>query len=266
MEPTLRSYPFTKTPSLSSCSMNNEEAKLILQAYRLGGQDSADPQFQEALEQLKRDPELAHWFDDQCAFDTHVQVKLKSALQPPAQLKAKLLAQRKVIRPVIWWRQPAWLAAAAVFVLIAVIAGFWLNSATEPQFEAFRQSMVRDSRMMPGHVKFMAKDVGQIQQWLSERGVNANLDLPAALSDKPTKGCRVIDWRGQKVTLICFMLDGKEHVDLFVIDTTQFRDFTPRAAPQFARVDGLTTASWARGGKTYLLTSAADESVLRKYL
>lgn len=246
--------------------MKNEEAELILQAYRLGGQDSADPQFQEALEQLKRDPDLARWFDEQRAFDKQVQVKLKSAFQPPAHLKAKLLAQRKLIRPVIWWRQPAWLAAAAAFVLIATIAGLWLNTAHKPRFEAFRQSMVKDSRLMPGHVKFMAKDVGQIQQWLSERGINANLDLPAALSDKPTEGCRVIDWRGRKVTLICFMLDGKEHVDLFVIDTTGFRDLTPSSAPQFARVDGLTTASWARGAKTYLLISAADETVLRKYL
>ncbi len=42
--------------------MNNQEAKLILQAYRLGGQDAADPLFQEVLEQLKRDPDLAKWF------------------------------------------------------------------------------------------------------------------------------------------------------------------------------------------------------------
>src|SRR5258706_136048 len=39
--------------------MNNQEAKLILQAYRCGGQDASDPLFAEALEQARRDPELA---------------------------------------------------------------------------------------------------------------------------------------------------------------------------------------------------------------
>jgi hypothetical protein len=53
-------------------------------------------------------------------------------------------------------------------------------------------------------------------------------------------------------------------VDLFVIDRTRFSDLTPSEAAQFGRADGLTTATWARGGKTYLLTSSADESVIRK--
>lgn len=245
--------------------MNNAEAKLILQAYRLGGQDAADPQFQEALDQIKRDPELARWFSEQRSFDVRVQAKLKSALTPPAHLKANLLAQGKVIEPVAWWRQPVWVAAAAVFVLMAAVAGFWLKTTKEPQFETFRLSMVNNSRLVPGHIQFMAKDVSQIRQWLGERN-NADLDLPTALRDKPTKGCRVVDWQGRKVALICFMLDGQEHVDLFVIDTTRFRDFSPHVRPEFAQIGGLTTASWESQGKTYLLTSTADESVVRKYL
>jgi hypothetical protein len=249
--------------------MNNQEAKLILQAYRLGGQDAADPQFHEALEQFKRDPDLARWFSEERAIETRVQAKLKAAIQPPAHLKASLLAQRKIVRPVVWWRQPAWLAAAAAIVLLAAIAMFWIQPSHEPRFAAFRQAMVQNSMNMTDHVSFMAQDMSQIQQWLKERDIDTNFDLPAALRDKPIQGCRVIDWKGQKVTLICFMhngKDGKEHVDLFVIDRTHFRDLTPSATPQFARADGLTTASWVRGQKTYLLTSTADETVLRKYL
>jgi hypothetical protein len=55
-------------------------------------------------------------------------------------------------------------------------------------------------------------------------------------------------------------------VDLFVIDRTQFRDFTPSETPHLSQTDGVTTAGWARGPKTYLLTSTAGEAVLRKYL
>ena len=88
-------------------------------AYRLGGQDTVDPQFQEALEQLKRDPELARWFADEHALETRVQAKVKAAVKPPPSLKGSLLAQRKIVRPVAWWRQPPWLAAAAAIVVVA---------------------------------------------------------------------------------------------------------------------------------------------------
>jgi hypothetical protein len=49
--------------------MNIEEAKLILSAYRPDGQDAGDPQFQEALELTKQNPDLARWFAEAQAWD-----------------------------------------------------------------------------------------------------------------------------------------------------------------------------------------------------
>lgn len=92
--------------------MNNEEAKYILQAYRLNGQDAQDPQFREALEQLKRDPELARWFAEERAIDSRIGAKLKAGIKAPVNLKALLLAQRTMVHPAPWWRQPQWLATA----------------------------------------------------------------------------------------------------------------------------------------------------------
>ena len=57
--------------------MNNEEAKLILQAYRPGGQDANDPRFREALEQARRDPELARWFANEQALDSRISTKVQ---------------------------------------------------------------------------------------------------------------------------------------------------------------------------------------------
>ncbi len=74
--------------------MNNQEAKLILQACRPGGQDASDPMFAEALEQVRGDPELQQWFADQCAYDARIGSKLKEAIPIPPDLKASLLAQR----------------------------------------------------------------------------------------------------------------------------------------------------------------------------
>jgi hypothetical protein len=41
--------------------MSIEDAKLILSAYRPGDQDADDPQFREALELTRHDPDLARW-------------------------------------------------------------------------------------------------------------------------------------------------------------------------------------------------------------
>lgn len=246
--------------------MNNQEAKLILQAYRLGGQDAADPQFQEALQQIKHDPDLAQWFAQQRAIETRVQAKLRAALKAPAHLKDSLLAQRKIVRPIAWWRQPAWLAAAAALVLLGAMATIWLRPSKGLEFAAFSQAMAQSARQMTQHVSFEANDLAQIQQWLKDRDIDSNFDLPRALRGQSAGGCRVVDWNGQKVTLICFMLNGKDHVDLFVIDQTRFRDFTPSQTPEFKRVDGLMTATWTSGNKTYMLASSAQDTVIRKYL
>src|SRR5271155_1784240 len=102
--------------------MNNQEAKLILQAYRPGGRDALDPLFTEALEQARRDPELQKWFAEEQALDSQIQTKLQTAVQIPRDLKANLLALRRIIRPVPWWLQPMKLAAAAAVMLLLGLA------------------------------------------------------------------------------------------------------------------------------------------------
>lgn len=70
--------------------MNREQAKLILTAYRPGGEDAADPFFADALQQARRDPELAAWFADQRRFDIAARNSL-NLVAPPADLRSKIL-------------------------------------------------------------------------------------------------------------------------------------------------------------------------------
>ena len=44
-------------------SMTNQDAKLVLSAYRPNGADARDPFFEQALQQANRDPELTEWFE-----------------------------------------------------------------------------------------------------------------------------------------------------------------------------------------------------------
>ena len=104
--------------------------RLILQAYRPGGQDANDPQFAEALALAKADPELSAWFARQQKFDAQVSREIKSLPVPP-KLKDKILALENPRRQKIvelpapaWWRNlfsfsspVSWAMAAGIVIL-----------------------------------------------------------------------------------------------------------------------------------------------------
>jgi len=251
--------------------MNNQEAKLILQAYRPGGRDTFDPLFAEALEQSRRDPELQKWFAEEQALDSQIQSKLRSAVAVPRDLKSNLLAQRKIIRPVSWWFQlmnfqPMKLAAAAAVVLLIGLAAFLLPPPKPTQLTLFREKMVRYSMQEHGHVTFESPDIAKIQQWLQARGADANFELPAGLQGKPAHGCRVVDWNGQKATMICFVLDDGEHMDFFVMDRAGLPGLPENGAPQFASANNLTTVTWTKDGKVYLLAGKGGRKLYQQLL
>ena len=243
--------------------MNNQEAKLILQAYRADGQDAANPFFAEALEQARHDPELQKWFAEENALNARLQVRLETAIPVPAGLKADLLALRKTARPIPWWFQPMKLAAAAVILLSLGAMLFLLLQKSAP-LASFRETMARSSAQTQEHVAFESHDFGKIRQWLQNRHMDTNFDLPVMLQAGVPQGCRTVDWNGRKATMICLFVNG-EHMDLFVMDRTGLPDFPENSTPQFAKAGGLMTATWETGQKVYLLTGQSKE-LLQKAL
>jgi tRNA 2-selenouridine synthase SelU len=71
--------------------MTNDEAKVILGAYRPNGQDAADALFCEATRQAQQDPQLAAWFARAQGLDALMRGKLRE-LAPPPGLKEAILA------------------------------------------------------------------------------------------------------------------------------------------------------------------------------
>jgi hypothetical protein len=69
--------------------MTNEDAKLVLSAYRPNGEDARDPFFEQALQQAKLDPELMEWFEKQRAFDRVIIAKIRT-IEPPASLNSQI--------------------------------------------------------------------------------------------------------------------------------------------------------------------------------
>jgi hypothetical protein len=96
--------------------MNSQEAKTILEMYRPGHGNVADPRLAEALEQVRRDRGLGRWFEEQRAFDGLMAGSVKS-IPVPADLKASLLASRKIVRLPLWRDGRARAAMAAVILI-----------------------------------------------------------------------------------------------------------------------------------------------------
>ncbi len=250
--------------------MNNEEAKLILQAYRADGQDASDPRFREALEQVQRDPELAQWFANERALDSRIGAKLRKSTHAPADLKAQLFAQRKIVRPVIWWqRSSVRYAMAACFALIATIA-VWFGFLHEGVIEAhgntfadYRDVMADFTGNKLKRLEFRTRDVTEVKRWLAKKDSIAELTFPKGLEGKPSLGCRVLEWQGKKVSLVCFELANRKIVHLLVVDSLVFEN-APGGSPEFKQAGGVATASWSRSGRTYVLASKrANESELK---
>jgi hypothetical protein len=244
--------------------MTRETAKFILRAYRLDGQDQSDPQFAEALEMAQRDPELARWFAEEQEVDRRLARSFGSFPTPP-DLAAQLLAVQKVVVVPFWQRRPVWLAAAAAIVmllgLVFVTRGPRPGAALAANAPA---ELLRLAEQGP-HINFMAASFPDLQKWLREQPQPADFTLPERLQTRRFEGCRILDWQGRRVTMLCLDLAGK-HVDLFVLDASQLPSLPASGQPQFARVGEISTATWTRDGKTFLLAGKFEPKEVQAYL
>jgi hypothetical protein len=245
--------------------MNRQEAQFILHAYRANGEDAHDAQFKEAIELVRNDPELARWFASEQALDAAIAERIHS-ISPPSRLTTQLLLACKVIPPRPLWRKPAWIAAAAlVALLISAASLFLLRRSGETNFASFRERMIEASRDTKRHLDVTGLDGDELEQWLIENRGHPGFVLPPGLADKGIKGCKVLDWRGHRVTLLCLKFGGK-HVDVFVVDEADLPGLSLKVTPVFASDQGMTTAAWRRDGKIYFLAGNIPEFGLKQLL
>jgi hypothetical protein len=246
--------------------MNREEAQFILRAYRPSGEDAHDPQFEEPLALVRNDPELARGFALEQALDAAIAARIHSVPAPP-HLATRLLLARKVIRPRPWWRKPAWVAAAASIALLISAASLWLllRRSGDKDFASFRGTMIEASLDMTKHIDVMGLDAEELKQWLIEHRGQPDFVLPPGLANKGIMGCKVLEWHGHQVTLLCLKFGGK-HVDVFVVNESDLPGVPLGAAPVFASERGMTTAAWRREGKIYFLAGNIPESDLKQLL
>jgi len=245
--------------------MTNERAKLLLSAYRHSGADAQDPFFHAALEQATRDPDLATWFARQRSFDAVITERL-NGIQPPASLRLAILEgiQNSASRN----RSPfgSLLALAAVLVLSGILlivmsrqGGLESHSLAQYQNAAF-------AVLSEGAPKLdlVTSDFSRSQEYLSQRAAPRAPEIPAALRELHTAGCRTIDWKGKMMSLTCFRLPGGELLHLFVIDTKSLGQIDPKREIQ--QINGWHVQFRRESGMLLMFVSKAPISELTQYI
>jgi hypothetical protein len=244
--------------------VNNQEARFILSAYRPSGEDASGAQFKAALQQVSRDPGLAHWFADQLTVDAATSEAVCS-IPVPADLRGNILAGAKVSRRHLWFVRPKLLAMAAAILVLAGLAGFWTRQSRLESWQ--RDALAFVPTLAAGQSQFdhMANDGRALQQWLEAQNSPTAEVMPVALETLPAVGCKTISSNGKLVSITCFRLHGDELVHLVVTNASGANHAGPRE-PRFAKENGWTTASWTQNGRDCMLATKAPEQELRQLL
>jgi len=250
--------------------VNRDEAKSILLLYRPGTADADDPQVAEALALAKRDAELMDWLAAHCARQEALRAKFRQ-ITVPAGLKEQIIIEEAAHKRISSRRRNALLAVAAIGVALIVLAPLWF--ARQPRDDTFAIYQSRMARLTLSYrMDLTTNNPAQIRAYLAVNNAPADYVLPSPLEKTTTTGCAVENWRGAKVSMVCFRtgrpLPPGQSSDLwlFVIDRVAVKDAPDTGAPRFAQVNNLMTATWTAGDKLYVLGTEGDEAVLRQYL
>jgi hypothetical protein len=241
----------------------------ILRLYRPGTMDAMDPQMAEALQEVQRDPELAHWFNEQCGVYIAIRSKLKQ-IEVPADLKRRILLENVGRRKMIHLNRPVtWLAAAAAVALLGVVWWTSINNSHGRDFMAYRDRMT--GAALRGYaMSLTSTNLATIQQFLRGKG-QADYALTKGLEKLPAEGCATPLWYKVRSSMICFdagkTKDGKQkEVYLFVANRSELDNAPGSSKPKIEEVRNTMTASWTAGDRVYVLVASRNERELEPYL
>ncbi len=248
--------------------MTISEAKSILQLYRPGTADAADPQIAAALALARRDHELAQWLEAHCARQLALREKFRQ-IAIPAGLKEQIISEQAAQqRAVSSQRRGLLLATATALVLFAALFSWYEHPAADDTLPIFQHVMI--STALRGYgMDLTTNDLAQIRSYLGQHQAPADFKLSAALQQATLNGCAVESWQKTKVTMLCFHTPAsanKNNLWLFVVDESSVRKANLTTSPLPAVIHDLNTVTWAQDGKLYFMGSEGNEKNLEHYL
>ena len=111
----------------------------------------------------------------------------------------------------------------------------------------------------------MGLDSAGYKRWLAENGGTPDFILPASLAEKGIAACKIVEWQGHRVTMLCLKFGGR-HLDVFVVNADELPRVTPGPTPRFFAESGATVASWQHDGKIYLVAATMPQAELQPLL
>ncbi len=253
--------------------MTPEEAQFLLAAYQRGQASDLDPQFQEALQLVSKNPELQAWLENEQAFDQSMRERLAET-SIPTDLREKLLAGRLITPSRPWWGRSVVWAAAAVFLLAASSIFIWqrpgllrsVSMAFSPTTaELFRKEMAEFmSEDWDHNLTNTESNVVQLKAWLQKQVEGEELQYSKILEQTPTYGCQVLNWHGIKVALVCFQAnEGVIHV--LTVPKSAIKD-TLVSELAAAPVGEWSSVLWTAGDQLHLALATMPVEKLVAYL
>ena len=243
--------------------MTDKEAQFLLGASRPNGEDSAE--FAEALAQATHDPELKAWHEDQRQFDLLISSKVQ-AIQPPADLRSRLLTGGRVSEPV---RRPGrWVAIVAMLVIFCGLGAWYAMEGRGANATWENKTLATLSQLAAGEQKFDAQsnDVTVLQHWLKTQGVPCPDALPTCLCEFTSIGCKMVPWNGHSISIICFHGPNGELVHLAMMDRAALSEPPPEGHPAYDTNQGWQVAQWSQDGMAMMLVTRGTEPQLRTML
>lgn len=245
--------------------MNNEEAKFILSAYRPNGADAGDATFSTAIEQTRQDPTLGDWFEQEQKFDRLMTAKL-NAIVPPAGLREAIIAGAKVSHVPStgnpWWRQTAWLAAAASLAVLLAAGSllFWPARADARELARFA---MRDLDTGSQHHGYDGAERNALQASLQNPTAHLQQGVPVDFNRLATKGCRTLNFAGHEVLEVCFQRNGA-WFHCYIVRRDDFSNVS--TTPDFFTSGNASCAAWASAEHVFVVASKAGTSALKQLL
>jgi|GEM_PF-982420 len=248
--------------------MDDAELQLRLSACRPNGQDNDDPLLREAMETLPHRPDLMNWFANEQSFD-RCMCKAVAEVKVPENLCAEILAASKMSASVPRWQRLPWLAAAAALALLGLVYSIYepkTQDTTLAQFESEIVDIFDGMKNRGFGLEHVSGELTNVSAWLGNQGApKPYIIQPGTKSARPF-GCRVVTWRGQKVTMVCFGR-GDQEAHLFVVLRESLKDLPENLPPQKVQhVDGYPVAAWSCRKCVYVLLGDSPETKLEDFL
>lgn len=244
--------------------MNNQEAKFVLHAYRPNGADSGDATFCAAIAQAGRDPALNRWFEAQQAFDRILAAKL-GGVQPPAGLRESILTGAKFSQSggavQSWWRQPAWMAAAASVALLLTAASLALWPKPALASESLATFAIGDT-LHGNHEGAHGTEAAAFEAMLGQADRRLGAGLSVSFEKMRASGCRTVSFEKRELLEVCFQRDGK-WFHYYVGRCEDFPALAAKLAPTFMDQAGASAAAWSDGKHIYVVASRAGRAAIQ---